>query len=293
MAITARWDDPAAGGEELSRATGGKSTGGTGAPIGSRHLVSSLSAAEMAAPFRADPAGSGVFSDFDGTLSPIVEDPSRALPLRGVADELARLARRYGRVGVISGRPAAFLVTHLGGRGLYLSGLYGLESVPAGGGVVVVPEAERWRTVVEEVAARADAELGPGLHVERKGLSVTVHYRTAPDMQPVAAAWAARQATASGLVADPARMSYELRPPVKRDKGIVLSEAAAGCRRVCFIGDDRGDIPAFEALDRLSAEGVVVLKVAVMSPEAPEELLALADVVVDGPEGSLSLLRAL
>ena len=245
------------------------------------------------APFRADPAGSGVFSDFDGTLAGIVDDPSAAVPHEGVGDLLGRLARHYGRVGVISGRPAAFLLTHLGRRGLYLSGLYGLESVSEDGEVGVLPEAERWRPVVEEVAGRAESELGPGVTVERKGLSVTVHYRTHAARQDAVATWAGREAEATGLIADAARMSYELRPPVRRDKGDVLAEAAAGRRQVCFLGDDRGDLSAFDALDRLAAAGASVLRVGVTSPEAPEELLARADLVVDGPEGSLSFLRAL
>jgi len=256
-------------------------------------LAASLSVAELVAPFQADPAGSGVFSDFDGTLARIVDDPAQAAPVDGVVDELGRLARHYGRVGVISGRPAAFLLANLGGRGLYLSGLYGLESVSEGGEIDVLPEAERWRPVVDEVAARAEAELARGLTVERKGLSVTVHYRTAADLQPVAERWAAHQAAVTGLVAEPARMSYELRPPVPCHKGSVVAEAALGRRQVCFLGDDRGDLSAFDALDRLSAAGTTVVKVAVTSPEAPEDLLARADLVVNGPEGSLSFLRAL
>lgn len=255
-------------------------------------MVSSLSVAELVVPFRADPAGSAVFSDFDGTLAAIVDDPAASIPLAGVVDELGRLAARYGRVGVISGRPAAFLHTHLGGRGLYLSGLYGLEFVSDDGDIQVVPEAEKWRPVIDAVGARAAADLAPGIGVERKGLSVTVHYRRAPELRSAAAGWAAREAAGTGLVAHPARMSYELRPPVERDKGSVLGEAAAGRRQVCFLGDDRGDLSAFDALDRLAAAGAVVVKVAVTSPEAPDELLERADLVVEGPDGSLSFLRA-
>lgn len=258
--------------------------------IGSRpELTSSLSVTELVAPFRADPEGTGVFSDFDGTLAPIVDDPAAARPLPGVVDALERLAGRYGRVGVISGRPAAFLQTHLEGRGLLLSGLYGLEVVE-GGMVQAVPEAEPWRTVVEEVAA---AERPAGLDVERKGLSVAVHFRTDPSLEPAAREWAAARAEATGLVLHTGRMSFELRPPVERDKGTVLAAAAEGFRQVCFLGDDCGDLEAFDTLDRLAAEGATVLKVGVSSPEAPAEILERADLVVDGPEGSLSVLCAL
>lgn len=255
-------------------------------------MASSLSVTELVAPFLADPDGSGVFSDFDGTLAPIVDDPSTALPLDGVVDALARLARRYGQVGVISGRPASFLQTHLGGRGLSLFGLYGLEFVD-GGAVQPVAEAEPWRVVVDETAGAAEAELPPGLTVERKGLSVTVHYRTDPSRRAAAEAWTTERAGATGLVVHPARMSYELRPPLQCDKGTVLAEVGEGRRQVCFLGDDRGDLEAFDTLDRMAAHGATVVKVGVRSPEAPEEILERADVVVDGPEGSLTFLRAL
>ena len=253
-------------------------------------MASPPSVTELLAPFRADPDRTGVFSDFDGTLAPIVDDPAAAVPLPGVVDALHALAGRYGRVGVISGRPAAFLQAHLGGGGLFLSGLYGLEEVTVEGEVRAVEEAEPWREVIEQVVATADAD---GLAVERKGLAVTVHYRSDPSRADAVKAWVDEQAAACGLAVHPARMSYELRPPVERDKGSVLAEAAEGCGQVCFLGDDRGDLSAFDALDRLATEGVTVVKIGVESPEVPQDILERADIVVEGPEGSLRVLRAL
>lgn len=257
-------------------------------------LASSLSVTELLAPFRADPAGTGVFTDFDGTLAPIVDDPPAALPLPGVADVLSALADRYGRVGVISGRPASFLRDHLGGRGIYLSGLYGLEYVgEAGGEIGTVEEAARWREIVEGVAVAGEAALPAGVGVERKGLCLTVHHRRDPSRAAESQAWVDDQARRTGLIVHPARMSYELRPPIRRDKGTVLAELAAGLRQVCFLGDDRGDLTAFDTLDRMAASGAVVLRVGVHSEEAPAELLARADVVVESPHGSLRTLRGL
>lgn len=255
-------------------------------------MGSSLSVTELFAPFWADPTGSAIFTDFDGTLAPIVDDPAAARPLPGAVDTLAALAGRYGRVGVISGRPAAYLQEHLGGRGLFLSGLYGLELAPGDGEIHTVPEAERWRPAVDEVAARAEAGLPDGLSLERKGLAVTIHYRADPSRAAAAESWTAGQAEATGLLVHPARMSYELRPPLERDKGAVLVDAVEDRRQACFLGDDRGDLSAFEALERLADAGAAVVRVAVRSEEAPEELLDRADLVVDGPEGALSVLRA-
>ena len=60
-----------------------------------------------------------------------------------------------------------------------------------------------------------------------------------------------------------------------------------------FLGDDVGDIPAFDALDRLAARGLAVAKVAVRSDESATDLVARADVLVDGPAGALEWLRSL
>jgi trehalose 6-phosphate phosphatase len=249
-------------------------------------------------PLLDDPAAAGVFTDFDGTLATIVDDPEDARPLPGVADALGRLTPRMGRVGVISGRPAQFLLDHLGGTGVSMWGLYGLERVDRdedGGNprVVPVPEAEEWQPVIEETAAKAEEEFGDELRVERKNLTLTVHYRSRPDLRSRAEEWVEGVAEATGLNVDEAKMSYELAPPVPHGKGVVLEKAAEGLRAACFFGDDLGDLGAFDALDRLAERDVAVVRVAVRSDEAPDELLERADLVVDGPPDVLELLEFL
>ena len=230
-----------------------------------------------------------VLTDFDGTLSSIVDDPAAARPLAGVADALAALARRYALVGVLSGRPVEFLQSVLP-SGLVLAGLYGLE-ISIDGERRDHPDADQWRAVIAAVAASDDVP--PGVHVEAKGLSLTLHYRGAAELAAATAAWAAVQAARSGLVAREARMSVELHPPIEEDKGTTLRRLATGADAVCFLGDDRGDLAAFDALDLLAADGVRTLRIAVRSDEAPPELLERADLVVDGPAGALAVLREL
>lgn len=253
---------------------------------------------EQLDPLRRDPAGTCVVTDFDGTLAAIVRDPSAARPLAGVPAVLRRLAGKYGRVAVVSGRPVSFLAEHLGLRGdlppgLAVAGLYGLETLGPAGEVVVGHEAERWRPVVARAAERLEAEAPPGLLVERKGLSVTLHWRSHPDLQPWVEEAVTSLAAETGLVAHPARRSAELRPPLEVDKGTVVHDMADGFHAVCYLGDDVGDLPAFAALDRLGRRGRKTLKVAVGSSEAPPELIGAADLVLDGPEAALAFLEAL
>jgi trehalose 6-phosphate phosphatase len=240
-------------------------------------------------PFRAAPSRAAVLTDFDGTLAPIVDDPAAAVPLPGAVDVLHRLAERFGVVGVVSGRPVSYLVGHLGEE-LWLSGLYGLETLDRGRRVES-PEAAAWRPVVEAAVARAEVELGAA--VEPKGLSLTIHFRTRPELEAAVRSWAEEESGRSGLVVRAAKASVELHPPVASDKGTVVEAAATGMDAACFLGDDVGDLPAYDALDRLAAAGVHVVRVAVSTPEAPPELLDRADVVVDGPAGALAVLEGL
>jgi trehalose 6-phosphate phosphatase len=208
----------------------------------------------------------------------------------GVADLLRALHDRYGRVAVISGRPAAFLVDRLG-VGVPISGLYGLEEVDGLGQVTVAPEARGWSEVVADAAGRARDELGPV--VEPKGASLTLHFRTAPERAGEVRDWAAAEATRTGLHVRPAKASVELHPPVATDKGTVVDALVAGLDAACFLGDDVGDLPAFDALDRFAAGGGHAVRIAVRTDESPDAVLARADLVVDGPDGAMEVLERL
>lgn len=240
---------------------------------------------------RAVAAQAGILTDFDGTLSPIVERPEAARPLEGIPELLDRLSERYAIVGVLSGRPVAFLQAWLPSS-LLLSGLYGLEVV-RGGVRDDHPSGGMWREVIDDVATVARATGPKDMRVESKGLSLTLHYRGHPELEGEVQALAERQAARSGLSLRTARMSYELHPPIDADKGTALRDLAHGLEAVCFLGDDRGDLPAFAELERLAGEGVLTVRIAVRSDEAPDELLDAADVVVDGPEGARDLLQQL
>lgn len=245
------------------------------------------------APLVADPDGSVLLLDFDGSIAPIVDDPAAAAPLPAMVDVLDDLVSRLGRVAVVSGRTVDFLAAALPTPGLELAGLYGLERRIAGR-TVVDPRAAAWVGPIAAAAGDAEAAL-PGLLVERKGdLCVTVHYRTAPargdEVREVAAALAERY----GIDAPQrGRMAVELRPPIAIDKGTVTRELVAGARVAAFAGDDAGDLPAFAALRALVAEGALAHAacIGVASTEGPPEILA-ADVVVDGPRALAELLRA-
>jgi trehalose 6-phosphate phosphatase len=253
--------------------------------------VSEVDALDALAPLRASPSRAGILTDFDGTLSPIVDEPSVARPLDGVPDMLDRLAQRYALVAVLSGRAVAYLQPFFS-PSVVLSGLYGLEVIREGKRIDH-PTAGAWREVIDDVATVAKVSGPAGMLVEHKGISITLHFREHPEIEAEVVAFAQRQAARSGLAARPARMSIELHPPIAADKGTAVRELASGLAALCFIGDDLGDLPGFAALDGLADEGVATVRVAVRSDEAPAALLDRADIVVEGPEGAHALLATL
>ena len=225
-----------------------------------------------------DPRRAAVLLDVDGTLAPIVDRPEDAVIPEPTRRELARLAGRYALVACVSGRPGAEVERLLGVPGVAVVGEHGLE---------LAPDAARWATAVAAFAQGVDWP------AEQKPLSVSFHFRRSDD-EAAARAYLTRIAEAAereGLVARFGRKVLEVRPPVEADKGFAVETlvARAGVDRALYAGDDTTDVDAFRGLDGL-ALGV---RVAVDSGEAPAALLEAADLVVDGTDGVLALLRRL
>ncbi len=253
---------------------------------------------ELLRPLAAEPARGALFLDFDGTMAGIVRDPREARALPGVSDLLAALASSFGLVAVISGRPTAFLAEALQAPpGVTLAGLYGLERALQG------PEAENWAGVIDAVVAEATATAPPGVYVEPKGLTVTLHWRRAPDQQDWVLAFTARQHATRGLMVVQGRHERELRPPLNVDKGTVVRSLVAEheargepLRAAAAFGDDLGDLPAFAALASLRAPAGplhTAVRVAAVDTESPPAVAAEADLTVSGATGAVALLRDL
>jgi len=225
-----------------------------------------------------EPGRAAVLLDVDGTLAPIVDRPEDARVPEDVRRELARLAGLYALVACVSGRPGAEVARMVDVAGVAGVGEHGLE---------LEPEAAAWAGRIAEFARGVDWP------AERKPLSVSFHFRRAGD-EAAARAYLTRvaeTATAEGLVPRWGRKVLEVRPPVAAHKGTAVRTLVtrAGVRRALYAGDDRTDVDAFGGLDGLE----LGVRVAVGSAEAPPELLAAADLVVDGPVGVLELLRLL
>lgn len=237
---------------------------------------------------------SGVFLDFDGTLSEIAPTPDEATAVSGAAEVLARLADRFRVVAVVSGRRVSEVEQKLGSpAGVRFFGLYGLEDQRSPDGA-----AEPGTRAVEEILPRVlelAAEVQGSL-VEPKGSNLAVHYRRSPDAVTARAALMdvlTPLARAVGLRIIEGKRVIELVPPAAPTKGDLVAREGLGLEGILYAGDDLADLEAFAAVGRLAAAGAWAVKVAVRSAETPPELLEAADVAAEGPAGLLELLRTL
>jgi trehalose 6-phosphate phosphatase len=78
------------------------------------------------------------------------------------------------------------------------------------------------------------------------------------------------------------------------DKGAALRSfvAEVGARHVIFVGDDLGDLPAFDAVRQLREEGIEGLLICSASYEE-DALVEISDVILDGPAGVAEWLEGL
>ncbi len=192
-----------------------------------------------------------VACDYDGTLAPIVSDPSAASPLRESVVALRALAALADtHVAVVSGRALRDLaVLSRLPEEIHLIGSHGSEFDP--GFVGQLPGEAR--TLLAEITAELSvlAHGLDGAQLEVKPASVAFHYRNA---DPDAAA-----ATVEAIVKGPAQLAgvqihhgksvVELAVlPMSKGHAIDVLRQQLGVSAVLFVGDDTTDEAAFVTL---------------------------------------------
>lgn len=242
----------------------------------------------------------GLFSDVDGTLSPIAPTPEAATLLPGVRELLDRAAATFDLVAAVSGRAAPDAARMIGLPALTYVGNHGMERLDPGGSLSILPAAAPYADDVRAALDAVERELAPqysGLRVERKGVTGSIHLRNAADPDAAETAVAqllAQVAEPRGLRVTRGKRVVEVRPPVTVDKGVAVAELirSHSLRGALYLGDDRTDIDAFLVLRRLTESGACQgVAVAVLQDEAPPDLAAAADVTVASIEHVPDLFR--
>lgn len=219
--------------------------------------------------------------DYDGTLTPIVKEPSAAIPSQRVINTLRTLASDHrNAVWIISGRDQAFLAQHLG----HIDELgFSAEH----GSFMRHPGSKEWENLAETFDMGWQSEVidvfqtytdkVPGSFIERKRCALTWHYRLAdPEQGPHMASECQKELEATvarrwDVDVMPGKANIEVRPTFinkgeiakrlvnsyKLDMSHIPGNSPdSGDGRVEFVlcmGDDFTDEDMFRALNGLSA----------------------------------------
>jgi trehalose 6-phosphate phosphatase len=201
-----------------------------------------------------------LFLDFDGTLASIAPRPE----LAGLTPDMRRLVRRLSvrvPVAVISGRSLPDIQSRVGLKRIVYAGNHGLEI--AGLGLRYrMGKAVEWRRRLRVLAdlLREDLEILPGIIVEDKEYTLSIHYRLARGkIRHKAARWMEANLLPLGRAGQirigRGKAVWEIRPPIDWDKGRavawLLRQARFRGRWPLYIGDDETDQDAFRTIRRI------------------------------------------
>jgi trehalose 6-phosphate phosphatase len=205
-----------------------------------------------------------LFLDYDGTLTPIVDDPERALMTDGMRAVVSALADRC-RVALVSGRDLQKLKSLADLRQVTFAGSHGFDIETADGRKVAHEGAMADLPALDEAEQRLREGLSgiAGAIVERKRFAIAVHFRQVAALEVHRVQTIAREVLdeQEGLRATAGKMIVELQPDVDWNKGravlwLLDQMGAAGTAFPIYIGDDVTDEDAFRAL---KGQGVGIL----------------------------------
>jgi trehalose-phosphatase len=197
-----------------------------------------------------------IFTDFDGTLTPIRRRAADVRLSPAVRKLLTDLVGHGHLVGVISGRALEDLRARVGVRGLWYVGGHGfLLCAPDLHRVVLVNHRQRGQITRVTRRLRAALRSDPGITIDHKIAAIAVHYRNASKTGRLAASRLVRRVVADepGLRLMRGKKVWELVPTTDVDKATAVrfilgceSRQAPGKRRVAiYVGDDVADERVF------------------------------------------------
>ncbi|CBI19142.3 hypothetical protein AAG906_030619 [Vitis piasezkii] len=252
-----------------------------------------------------------MFLDYDGTLSPIVEDPDQAFMSKEMRAAVKDVAR-YFPTAIVSGRCRDKVYRFVKLSELYYAGSHGMDiKGPAkgrkykkGDQSLLCQPASEFLPMIDEVykALLEKTKSTPGAKVENNKFCLSVHFRCVDEQRWTALAEQVRLVLNQypKLRLTQGRKVLEIRPTIKWDKGNALeflleSLGYANSNDVfpIYIGDDRTDEDAFKVLrNRGQGFGILVSKFpketsASYSLQEPTEVMNFLQLLVEWKRRSL------
>lgn len=240
----------------------------------------------------------GLMTDLDGTISQIVDHPEMAIVKPEISTIITELVEALPVVAIISGRSVDDIRQRVGIPGVVYIGNHGLEHY-VNGKVIIKKEVAQFRSAIKEAYEEIFAILSPGMLLEDKNITLSLHYRMVenPDkvrihLFPVIKKIGEKY----DLLTSEGRMVIELRPPIQINKGTAINEVIRdfSLHATFFLGDDITDVAAMKEAIRIRKSGKCLsFGIGVISEGMSKEVRETADYLVPGVEGVERLLELL
>lgn len=204
-----------------------------------------------------------LLTDYDGTLTEIVERPELAILSKETEHSLEALSHNENvTLGVISGREVSDLEDKVKIDDMIYAGNNGLE-IEGPGIEFIHKEAKQVKPVVSSLVKSLNRELDsiPGVQVEDKGLGVGVHYRLVEEqrlgeVREIVERVINHSPAKKNLVIEPGIELHDIRPAVDWDKGDAIrfiigkleEDRAEGDFFLLYFGDDLTDENSFRVV---------------------------------------------
>lgn len=207
-----------------------------------------------------------LFTDYDGTLTPIVERPEAAVLSEQMRSHLQALAQTM-TVAVVSGRDLEDVRQRVSLPNLYYAGSHGFDIAGPNGLSQQQPAAQDALPELDQAQQQLQDQLASmeGVQVERKRFAIAIHYRRAPEgtenqLQPLIEALQQQQ---PHLRCSRGKKIFELQPDIPWDKGRairwLLQQLPLQSPLVpLYLGDDTTDEDAFRALNQAEPPGITL-----------------------------------
>lgn len=195
-----------------------------------------------------------LFLDFDGTIAPIADTPDHVVVPSRVRFALQRIAG-LAPLAVVSGRSLGDLRERVGINGISYAGNHGAE-ISIENTVARSAEADKTTALLQRFleALRTDMGSIPGILIEDKGVTASVHFRKVDPLREgdiLRMFWSIARDYGGEFRVTTGKKVLEIRPQNTWNKGDAVKRILGhygGDMLPLYVGDDTTDEDAFRAL---------------------------------------------